>query len=102
MALNVRYLKGTSDRYAEYLALDMIEDLNFYYLTDINALYLGKIKLSNQEDFQKALQAVIGEYDEMESIPTIKDLELMALQTQAEMIELEKNVEIRTSWGKIK
>ena len=47
MALDVKYLKGTPERYAEYLAAGMIVDTNFYYIVDsvkgTADLYLGKV-----------------------------------------------------------
>lgn len=54
MALDVRYLKGSSEQYDAYLKAGKISKNNFYYI-DGKTLYLGTIKLSNQEDIEKAI-----------------------------------------------
>lgn len=95
MALDVKYLKGTPERYAEYLAAGMIVDTNFYYIVDSAKgtadLYLGKVKLSNGEDLKRAINKLVGAYGADEVIPTIKDLDLSILQLAAETEELKKN-----------
>lgn len=54
MALDVRYLKGSAEQYDAYLKAGKISNNNFYYI-DGKTLYLGTIKLSNQEDIEKAI-----------------------------------------------
>ena len=53
MALDVIYMRGSKKRYEEYLAAGKIIPTTFYYL-DEKELYLGTIKLSNQEDIELA------------------------------------------------
>jgi hypothetical protein len=53
MALDVIYMRGSKERYEEYLAAGKIVPTTFYYL-DGKELYLGTIKLSNQEDIELA------------------------------------------------
>lgn len=55
MALNVKFLKGSSVGYA---ALDTKNADTFYYTTDDNNLYLGEIKLSNAVDLANAILRV--------------------------------------------
>lgn len=55
MALDVKYLKGSKKRYEEYLKAGKIVSTNFYYLDDTD-LYLGTIKLSNQDDIKYAIK----------------------------------------------
>lgn len=45
--MDVKYLKDTAARYAEVVALNQVQDLSFYYLTDPQELYLGKVKKFN-------------------------------------------------------
>lgn len=104
MALDVKYLRGTPQRYAEYLAAGFIVDTNFYYIVDAANnkadLYLGKIKLSNGEDLKKAIDSLVGKYGADEVIPTIRDLDnqLARLLSETEALkegyeELEELVE---------
>lgn len=97
MALDVKYLKGTPERYAEYLAAGMIVDTNFYYIVDsvkgTADLYLGKVKLSNGEDLKAAINNLVGVYGADEVMPTIKELDLSILQLTAEVEELQWAVE---------
>lgn len=51
---DVKYLKGSSEQYNNYLKAGKIVDTNFYYI-DEKDLYLGKIKLSNKEDIDNAI-----------------------------------------------
>lgn len=55
MALDVKYLRGSKKRYEEYLKAGKIVATNFYYLDD-EQLYLGNIKLSNQDDIKYAIK----------------------------------------------
>ena len=55
MALDVKYLRGSKKRYQEYLKAGKIVPTNFYYLDD-EELYLGTIKLSNQDDIKHAIK----------------------------------------------
>ena len=55
MALDVKYLRGSKKRYEEYLKAGKIVATNFYYLDD-EQLYLGTIKLSNQDDIKYAIK----------------------------------------------
>ena len=57
MALDVKYLRGSKKRYEEYLRAGKIVSTNFYYL-DERELYLGTIKLSNQEDIDNAIKSL--------------------------------------------
>lgn len=97
MALDVKYLRGTPERYAEYLAAGMIVDTNFYYIVDSAKgtadLYLGKVKLSNGEDLKAAINNLVGVYGADEVMPTIKELDLSILQLTAEVEELQWAVE---------
>ena len=54
MALDVKYLRGSVEQYEAYLKAGKIVNTNFYYI-DGKDLYLGKIKLSNQEDIKNAI-----------------------------------------------
>lgn len=53
MALDVIYMRGSKERYEQYLKAGKIVPTTFYYL-DEKELYLGTIKLSNQEDIELA------------------------------------------------
>jgi hypothetical protein len=59
MALNVKFLKGTSENYNQYILQDLIKPTDFYLIDDKN-LYLGLIKLSNAEDVA-AVEKSLGE-----------------------------------------
>ena len=59
MALNVKFLKGTSEKYNQYVLQDLIKPTDFYLIDDKN-LYLGLIKLSNAEDVA-AVEKSLGE-----------------------------------------
>lgn len=54
MALDVKYLKGSSEQYKAYLNAGKIVSTYFYYI-DEKDLYLGTVKLSNQEDITNAI-----------------------------------------------
>jgi hypothetical protein len=47
--LNVKFLKGTKEKYEEYKVQSLINPNSFYHI-DGKDLYLGLIKLSNEED----------------------------------------------------
>jgi type I site-specific restriction endonuclease len=49
MALNVKFLKGTSEKYEQYKVQSLLNNQSFYLIDDKH-LYLGLIKLSNAED----------------------------------------------------
>lgn len=55
MALNVKFLKGSS---AGYTGLPTKNADTFYYTTDDNNLYLGEIKLSNGADLADAVKKI--------------------------------------------
>ena len=55
MALNVKFLKGSS---AGYAGLTTKNVDTFYYTTDDNNLYLGEIKLSNGADLAAAVERI--------------------------------------------
>lgn len=74
MALNVKFLKGTAEKYNEYITQSKIEATTFYYI-DEKDLYLGSIKLSNAEDLTNAIAAIIGAYGEGQTPATIYALE---------------------------
>lgn len=59
MALNVKFLKGTSEKYNQYILQDLIKPTDFYLIDEKN-LYLGLIKLSNAEDVA-AVEKSLGE-----------------------------------------
>ena len=74
MALNVKFLKGTAAKYAEYIEQAKIEATTFYYI-DEKDLYLGLIKLSNAEDLSNAVASIVGAYGEEQTPATIYALE---------------------------
>lgn len=74
MALNVKFLKGTAAKYAEYIAQNKIEATTFYYI-DEQDLYLGLIKLSNAADLVNAISGIVGPYGEGQEPATIYALE---------------------------
>lgn len=98
MAGDVKYLKGTSDRYKEYVELGLIKPLSFYYLEDTEELYLGLTKITNEEDFKTAFKIIMGEYQEGEHIPTIKELDTTLTQLASQIAGGDFNM----FWGKIK
>ena len=55
MALNVKFLKGSS---AGYAALETKNPDTFYLTTDDNNLYLGAVKLSNGADLAAAVERI--------------------------------------------
>lgn len=64
MALNVKFLKGTA---ASYTAL-ATKDVNTFYYTDDNNLYLGTIKLSNGADLATAIGRVAQNEEDIEKL----------------------------------
>ena len=74
MALNVKFLRGSSEKYQEYIAQSKIQSTTFYYI-DEKDLYLGLIKLSNAEDLIKAISTIVGPYGEGQIPTTIFALE---------------------------
>ena len=64
MAINVKFLKGTS---AGYTSLEKNAD-TFYYTTDDSNLYLGEIKLSNAKDLSAAISRIATTESDIERI----------------------------------
>lgn len=114
MALDVRYLRGSAEQYKAYLEAGKIVNTNFYYI-DGKDLYLGQIKLSNQEDIKNAIIelnlpetyatktelnnlsfAITNNSSEIEQLKQkIEELEIGSskeLVERVEMIELKMNV----------
>lgn len=61
MALDVRYLRGTAAQYQAYLDNNRVVDYYYYLIKNLDDtwdLYLGKVKLSNERDFQTADEAL--------------------------------------------
>ena len=75
MALNVKFLQGTSTAYE---ALTVKDSTTFYRLTDTNDLYLGTTKLSNASDLNEAITRIStleGSVETIEAeIGTLDDL----------------------------
>lgn len=67
MAYNVKFLRGTAQAYANLLTKD---SMTFYYTTDTNQLYIGNVKLSDNEEIAAAV-ARIGANEE--AIADIKE-----------------------------
>ena len=65
MALNVKFLKGSS---AGYTGLTTKNADTFYYTTDDNNLYLGEIKLSNSADLVAAISRITKNEEEIASL----------------------------------
>ena len=65
MALNVKFLKGSSVGYA---GLTTKNADTFYYTTDDNNLYLGEIKLSNGADLTAAIGRITKNEEEIASL----------------------------------
>ena len=65
MALNVKFLKGSS---AGYTGLTTKNADTFYYTTDDNNLYLGEIKLSNGADLTAAIGRITKNEEEIASL----------------------------------
>jgi hypothetical protein len=80
MALNVKFLKGTSEKYEQYKVQSLLNNQSFYLIDD-KYLYLGLIKLSNAEDVaavEKSLgdQIALLETELHSDYATKQDLEL--------------------------
>lgn len=100
MALDVKYLRGSKKRYEEYLKAGKIISTNFYYLDD-EQLYLGTIKLSNQDDIQQAIQnlelTISGDYATKAELNSVTEelalnidnnaYEINLLQSRVEVLE---------------
>lgn len=65
MALNVKFLKGSSIGYSSMVSKN--ED-TFYYTTDDKNLYLGEIKLSNGIDLAAAIERITTNEQEIASL----------------------------------
>ena len=65
MALNVKFLKGSS---VGYTGLTTKNADTFYYTTDDNNLYLGEIKLSNGADLTAAIGRITKNEEEIASL----------------------------------
>ena len=65
MALNVKFLKGSSVGYAGLTTKNVD---TFYYTTDDNNLYLGEIKLSNGADLTAAIGRITKNEEEIASL----------------------------------
>lgn len=55
MAYNVKFLRGTAQAYANLLTKD---SMTFYYTTDTNQLYIGNVKLSDNEEIAAAVARI--------------------------------------------
>lgn len=101
MALDVRYLRGSADQYDAYLKAGKIVNTNFYYI-DGKDLYLGKIKLSNQEDIENAIvnlklsdtYATKAELNDLSFAITNNSSEIGQLKQKVENLELGSNEEL--------
>lgn len=65
MALNVKFLKGSS---AGYAGITTKNADTFYYTTDDNNLYLGEIKLSNGADLAAAVERIAANESDIADI----------------------------------
>lgn len=101
MALDVRYLRGTSAQYEAYLKANKIVATNFYYI-DGKDLYLGKTKLSNQEDIQVAITelklpetyATKTSLNELSLAVKINAEDIISLQQQLQELAQQQNEEL--------
>jgi hypothetical protein len=86
MALDVKYLRGSKKRYDEYLKAGKIVATNFYYLDD-EQLYLGTIKLSNQDDIKYAIKhlelQISGDYATKAELVSVAEELHLALDENA-------------------
>jgi len=62
---NVKFLKGLA---ANYTALQTKDANTFYYTTDDNQLYLGTIKLSNEQDIIAAVERIAKNENDIKTI----------------------------------
>ena len=67
MAYNVKFLRGTAQAYANLLTKD---SMTFYYTTDTNQLYIGNVKLSDNEEIAAAVARIAANE---EAIADIKE-----------------------------
>ena len=98
MALDVKYLRGSAEQYDAYLKAGKIVNTNFYQIDGKN-LYLGKIKLSNEEDIENAVinlklqlsdtYATKADFNNLSLTVTNNSNEITFLKEKVE--ELEKN-----------
>lgn len=101
MALDVRYLRGSAEQYDAYLKAGKIVSTNFYYI-DGKDLYLGQIKLSNQEDIQNAIvglklpetYATKTELNNLAFAITNNSSEIEQLKQKIEELEIGSDVEL--------
>ena len=101
MALDVRYLRGSAEQYDAYLKAGKIVNTNFYYI-DGKDLYLGKIKLSNQEDIENAIvnlklsdtYATKAELNDLSFAITNNSSEIELLKQKVEELETGSNEEL--------
>jgi hypothetical protein len=100
-ALDVRYLRGSAEQYEAYLKAGKIVNTNFYYI-DGKDLYLGKIKLSNQEDIENAIvnlklpetYATKAELNNLSFAITNNSSEIEQLKQKVEELESGSNEEL--------
>ena len=101
MALDVKYLRGSAEQYEAYLKAGKIVNTNFYYI-DGKDLYLGKIKLSNQEDIENAIvnlklpetYATKAELNNLSFAITNNSSEIEQLKQRVEELEIGSNEEL--------
>ena len=101
MALEVKYLRGSVEQYEAYLKAGKIVNTNFYYIGGKD-LYLGKIKLSNQEDIKNAIielklpetYATKTELNNLSFAITNNSSEIELLKQKIEELEIGSNEEL--------
>jgi hypothetical protein len=101
MALDVKYLRGSADQYKAYLEAGKLVSTSFYYI-DGKDLYLGTIKLSNQEDIEKAITnlrlsetyATKTELNELSLKVTNNSNEILLLKQKVEELVVQPDAEL--------
>lgn len=68
MALNVKFLKGSSSGYNALVSAGTVNADTFYLTTDDSNLYLGGVKLSNGADLEAAMKKITTNEDDIADI----------------------------------
>ena len=84
MALDVKYLRGTSAQYEAYAADSKLVDYYYYLITNTDGsidLYIGKVKLSNNADLVAAVASIGKRIDDVVGLNEALDDRVESLET---------------------
>lgn len=95
----VKFLKGLAE---EYTALTTKDSNTFYHTTDDNQVYIGEIKLSSEEDLQKAIDDIKTNSDKLTLLEgEIGDLGNLTTTAKTDLVSAIEELKIAITANKI-